>query len=95
MRSAPWWSGMARAVLAGAGLLGLFVALDALFLFVLLVVNTVIGGDLNPYAGLVLFVVVPVAVAVGAASAWIAYRLWLLVPREAAEDVSRNVTVRT
>ncbi|MBI2221241.1 MAG: hypothetical protein HYU53_08530 [Acidobacteria bacterium] len=96
MGSAPWWSGMARVMLAGAGLLGLFLAVDALFLVVLLVVNTLIGGDRwNPYAGAFVFVVVPAAIVVGSASAWIAYRLWLLVPRGTPEDVPRNVTVRT
>jgi hypothetical protein len=86
---------MARVILAGAGLLGLFLALDAVFLSVLLIVNTLIGGDLNPYAGLFLFVVVPVVVAAGGVGAWGAYRLWLIVPRQSPEDVSRNVVMRT
>ena len=94
MSSALWWSGIVRVTLVAAGLLGLFIAADALFLAVLILVSAVLGGTLNPYAGLFLFIAVPILVAVGAGAAWAAYRLWLRLPR-AATDTARAFAVRT
>jgi hypothetical protein len=91
MSSALWWSGIVRVTLVTAGLIGLFLAADALFLSVLIVISAVLGGNLNPYAGLFLFIVVPVLVAVGGGAAWTAYRLWQRVPRRSAAEAGAFV----
>jgi hypothetical protein len=95
MRSAPWWSGLARAALAAVGICGLFIAIDSLFLFVLLLVSAVLGGDLNPYAGLFLFIVVPVLVLIGASASWCAYRLWQIVPNSRPAEHPLDLVVRS
>jgi hypothetical protein len=78
---APWWSRPARILAVGAALLGLFLAVDALLLFVFIVANALLGGGLNPYSGLLLFIVVPGLVAIGVGGAWVAYQIWCAVPR--------------
>lgn len=82
MGSSGRWSGVSRCVVAAAGLLGLFLAVDALFLFVLILASPLFGGDIHPYAGLFLFVIVPVVVVVGAGAAWAAYRIWRTIPAD-------------
>ena len=79
--SAPWWSTPARVSAAGAALLGLFLAVDALLLFVFVAANALLGGELNPYSGVLLFVIVPLLVAIGAGCAWAAYQVWQTLPR--------------
>lgn len=79
--SPPWWSTPARVSAAGAALLGLFLAVDALLLFLFLVANALLGGDVNPYSGVLLFVVVPALVAIGAGGAWAGYQVWRAIPR--------------
>jgi membrane protein implicated in regulation of membrane protease activity len=55
-----------------AGILGGFAAIDAIFLFLFLVGAAFFVG-LNPYIGLVMFVVLPVITVLGGATAWTAY----------------------
>jgi hypothetical protein len=97
MSSAPWWSGIARVFAVAAGLVGLFVAGDALFVALLIVVGAVLGGALNPYTGLILFVIVPVLVAMGAGMAWLAYRLWRALPHASHASVveAKTLVMRT
>lgn len=78
---APWWSLPARISAAGAALLGLFLAVDALLLLVFTLANALLGGGLNPYSGVLLFVIVPALAAIGAGGAWAAYQVWRTIPR--------------
>lgn len=94
MRSHRWWSGMARLMVAAAGVFGLFLAVDASFLFLLILASSLLGGEIHPYAGLFLFLIVPAAVAVGAGAAWAAWRVWCSMEAPAA-DARVDSVVRT
>jgi NhaP-type Na+/H+ or K+/H+ antiporter len=60
-----------------AGLLGLLLAIDALALFLFLLLAAVVGGGPpNPYAGIVAYVLLPVLVLIGLGAAWGAYAYW-------------------
>jgi uncharacterized membrane protein HdeD (DUF308 family) len=61
-----------RAVVITAGILGGFAAIDAIFLFLFLV-GAALFADLNPYVGLVMFVLLPAITVLGGGTAWAAY----------------------
>jgi hypothetical protein len=68
-----------RAVTIGLGALG---ALDALALFVFLLVAATFVAPLGPYIGILLFVVVPSIMVIGGALAWAGYEAWMERPEE-------------
>jgi hypothetical protein len=61
-----------RAVVITAGILGGFAAIDAIFLFLFLVAAAFFAA-LNPYIGVVMFIVLPAIAALGGGTAWAAY----------------------
>lgn len=67
-----------RTMVVIVGILGALAALDALVLFVVLLLT----GP-APYVGLLMFVAVPVAIAVGLALLWAAFRFLGANPRAA------------
>ena len=84
-----------RAVTIGLGALGALATLDALALFVFLLVAATFGAPLGPYVGILLFVVVPSIMGIGGALAWAGYEAWRERPEErhtaheaAAEDAT-------
>lgn len=77
----PWWTRPARVSAAVMGIVGVLIAVNALLVFFFVLANAVISGELNPYAGVLLFVIVPVMAAIGAVMAWGAYQVWRTVAR--------------
>jgi hypothetical protein len=69
----PRGPGVGRTLVTILGVLGAFVALDALLAFLALLVIPMFVGSQNPYVGLLLFIVLPVAAVLGAVLAWAAY----------------------
>jgi hypothetical protein len=62
-----------RAVVISVGVVGGFVAIDAIIAFFFLVGAAIAFGAPNPYIGLLMFVALPVLGVVGGAVAWTAY----------------------
>ncbi len=69
------------------GLFGVFFVVDSLGVFITLAIVSVTGGQLSPYSGILLFLVVPLGILIGCAMCWMSY-LWLSAPGR-AEDVLR------
>lgn len=65
--------GVGRGVLVVLGVLGGFVAFDALLLFIFFALSALFIARTGPYFGLVTFVVLPFCAIAGAAVAWTAY----------------------
>jgi hypothetical protein len=77
MRVLPSTSGILRFSIACAGVLGLLLAVDALVVFMFLLLAALAGGSpMNPYAGIVAFLVIPALAAIGLGAAWGAYAAW-------------------
>lgn len=64
-----------RGLILTIGVLGGLVAFDAILLFLVLLAVVLVIGPPKPYIGLFLLVGVPILVVLGAALAWIAYRI--------------------
>lgn len=95
MRFLPSGSGVIRVAIACAGLLGLLLAIDALVIFMFLLLAALAGGSpMNPYAGLVAFLVIPVLAAIGLGAAWAAYYAWRATA-PAAPEASVPETARS
>ncbi len=58
------------------GLLGVFLVVDSLGVFITLVIVSITGGQLSPYTGIVLFLIVPICTAIGCGMCWMSY-VWL------------------
>lgn len=71
----PLASRLGRTLITVVGVLGAFAVLDALLIFLALLIIPVFGGSQNPYIGLLLVVVLPVAAILGGALAWTAYAI--------------------
>jgi hypothetical protein len=90
MRLVPSGSGVLRFAIACAGLLGLLLAVDALVIFLFLLLAALAGGSpMNPYAGVVAFLVIPALAAIGLGAAWGAYHAWrATAPAQVSQEVS-------
>ena len=67
-------SGCLRWGVICAGILGALLAIDAFAVFLFLMLSTVLsGGAPNPYAGLVVYLLLPILVVIGLGAAWGAY----------------------
>lgn len=64
-----------RLVLVALGLLGGLAVLDAILLFLVLLLSAIVIAPLSPYIGLVMLVALPLAAIAGGAIAWAAYTL--------------------
>lgn len=77
MPSQRAWSGLLRWMVVCGGILGLLLAIDAFAVFLFLMLATVLsGGPPNPYAGLVVYLLLPALVLIGLGAAWGAYEFW-------------------
>ena len=69
--------GILRWVVACGGALGLLLAIDGFVAFLFLLLAAVFNsGPPNPYAGVIAYVLLPMAVLFGLAIAWGAYEFW-------------------
>ncbi len=79
-------SGFMRWVVICAGVLGLLLAIDAFAVFLFLLLATVLGGGApNPYAGIVVYLLLPLLVLIGLGGAWGAYEYWIASEAHARE----------
>ncbi len=70
----PLSSRVGRVCLLCAGLFGVFLFVDSLLLFVTLLALLIMGQPLSPYAGILLFLVIPAAGLLGFAMCWFSYQ---------------------
>jgi hypothetical protein len=92
MRLLPSGSGVVRFAIACAGLLGLLLAIDAFVIFLFLVLAALAGGSaMNPYAGVVAFLIIPLIATVGLGAAWAAYYAWRATAPKASEAAAAVV----
>ncbi len=70
----PLSSRVGRFCLFCAGLFGVFLFVDSLLLFVTLVALLLVGQPLTPYAGILLFLVIPAAGLLGFGMCWFSYQ---------------------
>lgn len=86
-------SGFLRWGVICGGVLGMLLAIDAFAVFLFLLLATVLsGGPPNPYAGLVVYLLLPLLIVIGLGAAWGAYEFWrasLAHDRERAAIVTR------
>lgn len=80
--------GFGRGVLVVLGVLGGFVAFDALLLFIFFALSALFIEQTGPYFGLVTWVALPFCAVAGAAIAWTAY---LVLHDVAPEQEPRGV----
>lgn len=86
MRALPSGSTLVRLAIACAGLLGLLLAIDAFVIFLFLLLAALAGGSaMNPYAGVVAFLIIPLLAAIGLGAAWAAYLAWQATAPETRE----------
>ncbi len=86
MRSQRPFPRFLRWLVGCAGLLGLLLAIDAFAVFLFLLLATVVsGGAPNPYAGAVVYVLLPALILIGAGAAWGAYEFWNATAERTAE----------
>jgi hypothetical protein len=65
-----------RGVVIVLGVFGGFAAIDAILLFLFLLLWTVFVAMPSPYIGLLMFVALPFIAIIGGALAWTAYTVW-------------------
>ena len=85
-RERPIGKRVARALILTVGVLGGLMAVDAVLLFLVLLLAPVFIAPANAYIGLVLFVVVPILAGLGGVLAWSAYALL----KERTPDVAHH-----
>lgn len=71
----PFWPQLGRMTLWGVWLLGFFLVIDSVLIFSGLLLLMLLGRQFSPYAGLAVFLVIPILGLFGAAVCWISYGL--------------------
>lgn len=78
-----------RGVIIGIGALGALAAFDALLLFFFLLFAAMLVAPPGPYIGIVMFIAVPLTVAIGSALAWAGYIAYMEPVQERDGDAHR------
>jgi hypothetical protein len=85
-------SGFLRWGVICGGVLGALLAIDAFAVFLFLLLTTVFsGGPPNPYAGLVVYLVLPILILIGLGAAWGAYE-YLMAPAAQERETAAAIT---